>query len=88
MHLHLLSLDASYVRCIDKGPHVPMKLVSVINPDGTIAAEKFVLKATSEYTEEDVKEVHKDKKTMNILLNGLNKDMFNNVINCTTSKEV
>ena len=28
MHLHLLSLDASYVRCIEKGPHVPMKLAT------------------------------------------------------------
>ena len=28
MHLHLLSLDASYVRCIEKGLHVPMKLVT------------------------------------------------------------
>ena len=88
MHLHLLSLDASYVRCIEKGPHVPMKLVTGINPDGTIAADKFVPKVASEYTEEDEKEVHKDKKAMNILFNGLDKDMFDNVINCTTSKEV
>ena len=50
MHLHLLSLDALYVRCIDKGPHVLMKLVSGINPYGTIAAIKFVPKAASEYT--------------------------------------
>ena len=38
--------------------------------------------------EEDEKEVHKDKKAMNILFNGLDKNMFDNVINCTTSKEV
>ena len=88
MHLHLLSLDASYVRCIEKGPHVPMKLVTGINPDGTIAADKFIPKVASEFTEEDEKEVHKDKKAMNILFNGLDKDMFDNVINCTTSKEV
>ena len=88
MHLHLLSLDASYVRCIEKGPHVPMKLVTGINPDGTIAADKFVPKVASEYTKEDEKEVHKDKKAMNILFNDLDKDMFDNVINCTTSKEV
>ena len=88
MHMHLLSLDASYVRCIEKGPHVPMKLVTGINPDGTIAADKFVPKVASEYTKEDEKEVHKDKKAMNILFNGLDKDMFDNVINCTTSKEV
>ena len=52
MHLHLLSLDASYVKCIEKGPHIPMKLVTGINPDGSIAADKFVPKSTSEFTEE------------------------------------
>ena len=88
MHLHLLSLDASYVRCIEKGPHVPIKLVTRINSDGTIAVDKFVPKVASEYIEEDEKEVHKDKKAMNILFNGLDKDMFDNVINCTTSKDV
>ena len=51
MHLLLLSLHASYVRCIKKGPHVPMKLVTGINPDGTIAGDKFVPKVVSEYTE-------------------------------------
>ena len=88
MHLHLLSLDALYVRCIEKGPHVPIKLVTGINLDGTIAADKFIPKVASEFTKEDEKEVHKDKKAMNILFNGLDKDMFDNVINCTTSKEV
>ena len=88
MHLHILYLDASYVICIEKGSDVPMKLVTGINPDGTIVADKFVPKVASEYTEEDEKEVHKDKKAMNILFNGLDKDMFDNVINCTTSKEV
>ena len=88
MHLHLLSLDASYVRCIEKGPHVPMKLVTGINSDGKIAADKFVPKVASKFTEEDEKEVHKDKKTMNIMFNSLNRDMFDNVINFTTYKEV
>ena len=50
MHMHLLSLDASYVKCIEKGPHVPMKLVIGIYPDGTIASDKFVPKVASEYT--------------------------------------
>ena len=88
MHLHLLSLDVSYVICIEKGSHVPIKLTTGINPYGTIVAGKFVPKLASEYIEEDEKEVHKDKKAMNILFNGLDKDMFDNVINCTTSKEV
>ena len=55
MHMHLLSLDASYVRCIDKDPHIPIKLIIGISLDGTIAVDKFVPKVASEYTEEDEK---------------------------------
>ena len=58
------------------------------HPDRTIVADKFVPKSFSEFTEEDEKEVHKDKKAMNILFNGLDKNMFDNVINCTTFKEI
>ena len=65
-----------------------MKLVIGINLYGTIADGKFIPKVASEFIEEDEKEVHKDKKATNILFNGLDKDMFENVINCTTSTEV
>ncbi|XP_063948085.1 uncharacterized protein LOC135152181 [Daucus carota subsp. sativus] len=34
MHLHLLSIDESYVNCIEKGPHVPMKVCTSIGADG------------------------------------------------------
>ena len=88
MHLHLLSLDASYIKCIENGPHVPMKLVTSITPDGSIVADKSVPKTISEFIEEDEKEVHKNKKAMNILFNGMDKYMFDNVINCTFSNEV
>lgn len=32
--------------------------------------------------------MHTDKKAMNILFNGLDGDMFDNVINCKTAKEI
>ena len=65
-----------------------MKIVTSVNADGIMAPGKFIPKTSSEFTEEDEKEVYKDKKAMNILFNGLDKNMFDNVINCTTSKEV
>ena len=87
MHMHLLSLDASYINCIEKGPHIPIKINTTLRADGEEKDEE-VPKPLSEYTEEDEKEVHKDKKAMNILFNGLDADMFDNVINCTTAKEI
>ena len=65
-----------------------MKLFTRINSDGSITADKFVHKSASEFTKKDEKEVHKDKKAMNILFNGLDNNMFDNIINCTTLKEV
>ncbi|KAK1387902.1 hypothetical protein POM88_016080 [Heracleum sosnowskyi] len=87
MHLHLMSMDERYVDCIEKDPHVPMKFASRVGlPDD--AEDVEIPKPVSEWTIEDVAEIHKDKRTMNILFNGLEQEMFDNVINCTTSKEV
>ena len=88
MLLHMLSLDVACVICIEKGPHVSMKLVTGINPYGYIVPNKFIPKSAPEFTKEDEKEVHKDNKAMNIMFNGLDKNIFDNVINYTTLKEV
>ncbi|KAL8157708.1 hypothetical protein AgCh_002420 [Apium graveolens] len=45
-------------------------------------------KPKAEWTVADIEEVHKDKKAMNILFNGLDQDMFDNVINSKTAKEI
>lgn len=74
MHLYLLSLDASYVKCIEKRPHVLMKIVTGVNTDESMVADRFIRKSPSEFTEEDEKEVHKDKKAINVLFNGLDQD--------------
>ena len=87
MHLHLLSLDESYVNCIEKGPHVPMKVCTGIRADGEQLLDKMIpnllvsipLKTLRKCTE---------IKTMNILSNGLNQEMFDNVISCSSSKQV
>ena len=86
MHLHLLSQDEGYVNCIENGPHIPHKVATVAT--ATIAVGQSIPKPRAEWTMEDTEEVHKDKKAMNILFNGLDKDMFDNVINCSTAKEV
>ena len=49
---------------------------------------KFVPNTLAEFTEEDEKKVHKDKNAMNIMFNNIDTNMYDNVINCTTSNEV
>jgi hypothetical protein len=87
MRLHLMSIDEGFVDCIDKGPHVPMKAASRVGL-AEDAPDTLIPKPVSEWSLENIAEVHKDKKTMNILFNGLETEMLDNVINCTTSKEV
>ncbi|GBC54548.2 interaptin-like [Rhizophagus irregularis DAOM 181602=DAOM 197198] len=88
MHLHLLSIDESYVNCIEKGPHVPMKVCTSMGADGEDMVGKMIPKPIHEYSQEDTEEVHKDKKTMNLLFNGLDQEMIDSVISCTSAKEV
>ena len=98
MHLHLLSQDESYVNCIEMGPHVTMKAATGTGASTASGAatgsgdatgrQHTIPKTRSEWTLEDIAEVHKDKKAMNILFNSLDGDMFKNVINCSTAKEI
>lgn len=71
IHLHLMSIDEDYVRCIENDPYVPMKPVT--SPTGK---ERAIPKPVTEYSPEDIEEVHKDKKILNILFNGLDRYML------------
>ena len=86
MHLHLLSQDESYINCIENGPHIPHKVATAAT--ATVAVGQSIPKPRAEWTIEDMEEIRKDKRAMNILFNGLDQDMFDNVINCQTAKEV
>ena len=60
MHLHLLSQDESYINCIENGPHIPHKVATAAT--ATVAIGQSILKPKVEWTDEDIEEVHKDKK--------------------------
>ncbi|KAL8107855.1 hypothetical protein AgCh_024312 [Apium graveolens] len=83
MHLHLLSQDESYINFIENGPHIPHKVATAST--ATVAFGQSISKLKAEWT---IKEIRKDKKAMNIMFNGLDQDMFDNVTNSQTAKEV
>ncbi|KAL8134989.1 hypothetical protein AgCh_009857 [Apium graveolens] len=80
MHLYLISQDEAYVECIEKGPHVPIR--------ADTGNEAFIPKPRAEWSDPEIEQVRKDKKAMNILFNGVDDDMFDNIINCKTAKDV
>ena len=65
-----------------------MKMVTGVNGNGIMAPDKFVPKTHVELLKKMKRKYTKMKKAMNILFNGLDKDISKNVINYTTSKEV
>ena len=83
-----MSIDESYVNCIEKERHVPMKVCTSIGADGEDMVGKMIPKPIHEYSQEDTEEVHTDKKTMNILLNGLDQEMIDSVISYTSAKDI
>ncbi|KAL8119326.1 hypothetical protein AgCh_016737 [Apium graveolens] len=80
MHLHILSQDVAYVDCIERGPHVPMRAATGNEPS--------VPKPRHEWSDPDIEQVRKDQKAMNILFNGVDGDMFDNIINYKTATEM
>ncbi|KAL8109063.1 hypothetical protein AgCh_025236 [Apium graveolens] len=50
--------------------------------------EQSIPKPRAEWSDPHIEQVHKDKKTMNILFNGVDGDMFDNIINYKTAKDV
>ena len=52
MRMHLLSLDPSYINCIEKGPHVPVKINTTLRLDGSEVEDVEVPKNPSEFTED------------------------------------
>ena len=61
MHLHLISLDEGCVNCIEKGPHVSMKICTRVGADGDKNVGKMIQKPGNEYSLEDTKKIHNDK---------------------------
>ncbi|XP_074324260.1 uncharacterized protein LOC141661156 [Apium graveolens] len=89
MRLYLMSQDEGFVRCIDNGPHVPKETITgLVEADGTIGTDKIVVKHPDDCTPEDLEEVNKYKRAMNIMFNGIYSDMFECVMNSPTAKDV
>ncbi|KAL8119883.1 hypothetical protein AgCh_017124 [Apium graveolens] len=72
--------------CTEKSPHIPRKAAT--DNKEVVGDEQTIPKPQAEWADEDIEQVHKDKKDMNILFSGLDGDMFDNVINCKTAKDI
>ncbi|KAL8155189.1 hypothetical protein AgCh_000533 [Apium graveolens] len=60
-----------------------------VSPSGfNYSAYAYVPKPRAEWSDPDIEQVYKDKKAMNILFNGVDGDMFDNIINYKTAKDV
>ncbi|KAL8155337.1 hypothetical protein AgCh_000644 [Apium graveolens] len=53
-----------------------------------LANYEFMSGQAINYQKSDIEQVQKNKKAMNILFNGVDGDMFDNIINCKSAKDV
>lgn len=84
-----MSQDESFVDYIVNGPHIHLgTIIWVGAANGTIGLDRIVPKNSANYSLEDLEEINKDKRAMNILYNVIDSDMFESVMNSDTTKEV
>ena len=77
------AVDEDLFETILNGPYVPTKLAPT-----TDDLNRMAVKLKAEWTETEKKAVQLDKKAKNILFMSLEKELFENVINCKTAKEI
>ena len=77
------AIDEELFETILNGPYVPTKLAPTPeDPDRT------AIKLRTEWTDNEKKAVQLDKKAKNILFMSLEDELFENVVNCRTAKEI
>ena len=62
MRMHLFSIDTSYKNCIEKGPHILVKINTSVKLDGNESEDEEVPKNISEFTEEDERRCTRTRK--------------------------
>lgn len=77
------AIDDDLFEVVLIGPYVPTKLAHT-----TDNANKEVVKILEEWIENEKKLVQLDKRPTNILFMALEDELFENVVKCTTAKEV
>ena len=83
MQAYMDAIDEELFETILNGPYVPTKLAPTPeDPD------RMAIKLRTEWTDNEKKAVQLDKKAKNILFMSLEDELFENVVNCRTAKEI
>ena len=83
MQAYMDSIDEDLFETVLNGPYIPTKLAPT-----TDEPNRVQVKVKEEWTDSEKKAVQLDKKAKNILFQSLEDDLFENVVNCKTAKEV
>ena len=86
--MHLKSVDPTYISVLEKGPHVPMKLVPAITVGGVTTDEHWIPKPQKEFSEADREEISKDAKVTAILYNAFDNNLLYTLMDEETAKEI
>lgn len=77
-----------YPEILKNGPFMPVTLVPETTSGSKVIAATWVPKDPSQYTDTEREKVSLDNSLMLILTDSLDMSMYNNVVNCTTVKQI
>lgn len=83
MQAYMDAIDEDLFETILNGPYIPTKLAPTADDPNRTA-----VKLRTEWTDTEKKAVQLDKKAKNILFMSLEDELFENVVNCKTAKEI
>ena len=89
-HLFLSTLDIQMLNIVTEGPYVPTSILSVPSESEgqTSTTERIITKPMHLWSDEDKRMVSLDVKARSALVSALPNEIYHQVLNCTSAKEM
>jgi len=88
MLLFLRAANKKYINILTKGLSPPMNIILEHTEDGVTIPHRTYLKTPTEFSDEDNELINLDVTLQLILIESLDPIMYNNVVNCTSAKQI
>ena len=88
MLLFLRAANKKYINILTKGLSPPMNIILEHTEDGVTIPHRTYLKTPAEFSDEDNELINLDVTLQLILIESLDPVMYNNVVNCTSAKQI
>ena len=88
MTLFIKTANPLYLGILENGPFIPQSYVPETTVDGETIPAYWVPKKVSEYSDTEKEKVSLDDCLQFIIIEALDNVMYNNIVNCTSAKQI